>query len=314
MDKPPTTRSHRPYPAGGIWDYVSPSRLNLWLRCPLAFRFRYVDGITGPTSPALLLGQVVHLGIEWYYRHRQLGAAVPVTEVVRQVGQLWGQVVDRTPNALLSSVQECALRRQAMDLVSAYVNHVAQEEVQPLAIEALLEAPLVHPDTGRDLGLPLLGIVDLLLDHQEGPLIADIKTTSRRSTPVDVVHEIQLTCYAYLVRQTCDVQESGLEIRALVKTKVPQVQFHRQSPRTQVHFRRLFAVIEAYLDDLRSERFVFRPGWTCSMCEFRDTHCRRWSGETDVPGPRRHALRRSGSRGSGSRLDLSDLINKDDGS
>ena len=181
-------------------------------------------------------------------------------------------------------------------------------------LEALLEAPLVHPDTGRDLGLPLLGIVDLLLDHQEGPLIADIKTTSRRSTPVDVVHEIQLTCYAYLVRQTCDVQESGLEIRALVKTKVPQVQFHRQAPRTQVHFRRLFAVIEAYLDDLRSERFVFRPGWTCSMCEFRDTHGRRWSGETDVPGPRRHALRRSGSRSSGSRLDLSDLINKDDGS
>ena len=69
----------------------------------MAFRFRYVDGITGPTSPALLLGQVVHLGIESYYRHQQLGAAVPVTEVARQVGQLWGQVVDRTPNVLVSS-------------------------------------------------------------------------------------------------------------------------------------------------------------------------------------------------------------------
>ncbi len=25
----------------GVWNYVSASRLNLWLRCPLAFRFLY---------------------------------------------------------------------------------------------------------------------------------------------------------------------------------------------------------------------------------------------------------------------------------
>jgi hypothetical protein len=23
---------------GGIWDYISPSRLNLWLKCPLAWK------------------------------------------------------------------------------------------------------------------------------------------------------------------------------------------------------------------------------------------------------------------------------------
>ena len=25
--------------AGGVWDYLSASRLNLWLKCPLAWRF-----------------------------------------------------------------------------------------------------------------------------------------------------------------------------------------------------------------------------------------------------------------------------------
>ena len=34
-----------PQRGNGIWDYVSPSRLNLWLKCPLAFRARYIDGI-----------------------------------------------------------------------------------------------------------------------------------------------------------------------------------------------------------------------------------------------------------------------------
>jgi hypothetical protein len=41
---------------------------------------------------------------------------------------------------------------------------------------------------------------------------------------------------------------------------------------------RLFAVIRAYLDDLHSERFVFRPGQGCSYCDFRERHCREWAG------------------------------------
>ena len=41
---------------GSVWDYVSVSRLNLWIRCPLAFKLRYLDGIRTPTSPALFLG------------------------------------------------------------------------------------------------------------------------------------------------------------------------------------------------------------------------------------------------------------------
>jgi len=46
--------------AAGVWDYISPSRLNLWLRCPLAFRLRYIDGIRSPPSPAMFVGKRVH--------------------------------------------------------------------------------------------------------------------------------------------------------------------------------------------------------------------------------------------------------------
>jgi hypothetical protein len=64
----------------------------------------------------------------------------------------------------------------------------------------------------------------------------------------------------------------------LIKTKIPQVHFHRYAARGDQHFRRLLAVIRAYLDDLDAGRFVFRPGLGCSWCDFRDTHCRSWAG------------------------------------
>ncbi len=55
----------------GIGDYISPSRLNLWRKCPLALRLRYVDRIRLPPSPALFLGKQVHDALELFYRHRQ---------------------------------------------------------------------------------------------------------------------------------------------------------------------------------------------------------------------------------------------------
>ena len=42
--------------SGGIWDYISPSRLSCWLACPLRFAIRYIDGIKTPTTPSLFIG------------------------------------------------------------------------------------------------------------------------------------------------------------------------------------------------------------------------------------------------------------------
>ena len=73
--------------------------------------------------------------------------------------------------------------------------------------------------------------------------------------------------------------ESGLEIRSLIKTKVPKCEFHSYPARTDAHFRRLFAVVREYLDALDSGRFNYRPGFGCGMCDYRE-HCRGWDGRS----------------------------------
>jgi putative RecB family exonuclease len=138
-----------------------------------------------------------------------------------------------------------------------------------MAVEVGTEAPLVDPVTGEDLGIPLVGIMDLILPDAGGPLIADFKAAARSSEPLEIDHEIQLTCYSYLFRHASQVCESGLEIRNLVKTKIPKVQSHRYPTRTDKHFSRLFSVIRAYLDDMHSGTFLFRPGLGRGMCDFR---------------------------------------------
>ncbi len=264
--------------SGGVWDYISPSRLNLWLRCPLSWRLRYIDGIRTPASPALFVGKRCHSGLEDHYRHRMLGVTLPSEEVVRRMDAGWDQAVAHEQMTFDTVAEETALRQQVADLVRAYLAQVPDDEPRPLAVEATMEVPLVDPETDEDLGIPLLGIVDLVLDDPDGPVIRDFKTSSRSAPPFEVTHEIQLTSYGYLFRRTTGQEEVGLEIHSLIKTKTPKIEGHRYPARTDAHFRRLFGVIREYLDALDRGRFNYRPGWGCGMCDFRDTHCRVWAG------------------------------------
>ena len=262
---------------GGVWEYVSPSRLNCWLSCPLKWRFRYLDGIRTPTTPALFVGKACHAGLECYYRHRQLGVTLEADDVARRMVGSWAALVDEEKMDFDSADHEQELRTQAVSLVSAYLAYAPRNEY-PLAVEVAAEAPLVDPQTGENLGIPLVGIIDLVLNYEQGPLIADFKTAARSSEPMEISNEIQLSSYAWLHRQIAGQREGGLEIRSLIKTKTPKVEFHPYAARTDAHFRRLFAVIREYLDALDSGRCNYRPGFGCAMCDFRDGPCRRWAG------------------------------------
>ncbi|MGE0535175.1 MAG: RecB family exonuclease [Pirellulales bacterium] len=262
----------------GVWDYVSASRLNLWLKCPLAFRLRYVDGVESPVSPAQFVGKRVHAALECYYRHRQLGLTIEPDQVALRISDDWGDALHEERVEFADTAEEETAFEQTQRLVAAYLAQVPAAEPQPLAVEAAIEAPLVDPQTSEDLGLPLVGIIDLVLPEADGPTIADFKTSARGGQPLEVTHEVQLSSYSYLYRYHAAEPEGALEIRSLAKTKTPRIECYRYAPREARHVRRLFAVIRAYLDALDSGRFVFRPGWGCSKCEFRGLPCSSWCG------------------------------------
>jgi hypothetical protein len=159
-----------------------------------------------------------------------------------------------------------------------YIDQVSPDEPQPLAVETTMEVPLVDPSSGEDLGIPLLGIVDLVLDGDEGATVIDFKTAARGGDLLEITHEVQLSCYAYGYRQLTGRKEGELQIRRLIKTKTPRIETHRYLARSDAHFRRLFALIRAYLADLEAGRFVYRPGYGCGMCDFAGSQCQKWKG------------------------------------
>jgi hypothetical protein len=242
----------------------------------LKWAFRYRDGLRTPTTASLFTGKAVHSALECYYRHRQLGITLDADEVNRRSMGSWAQLVNEEEMTFDSTDAEAAMQQQVSDLVRVYLDAVPDDE-RPLAVEVAAEAPLVDPFTGQDFGIPLVGVLDLVLDGDDGPIITDFKTAARSSKPMELSHEIQLTCYAWLYRQIAGQREAGLEIRSLIKTKVPKTEFHPYAARTDAHIRRLFAVLREYVAALDGNTFNYRPGFGCAMCDFRE-RCRSWAG------------------------------------
>ena len=259
--------------SGQIWDYVSPSRLSLWMKCPLAFRRRYIEGLGTSPSPSLFVGKVVHAVLAHVYRHRIAGQICPVDALPMFVADAWKLCLETEPCYFVDDTEEEKCRYQVLDLVMAYLTSIPVQEEMPMAIEKRYEVPLVNPLTGENFGIPLVGIVDLVLQESgDGSAVIDFKTSSTSSIS-ELQHELQLTAYSYLHREATGLNETRCEIRQLVKTKTPKVNVYRFASWSDEHFTRFFGLIREYLDALDRGVYNYRPSWNCSMCEHYGTCC-----------------------------------------
>jgi RecB family exonuclease len=257
---------------GLIWDYVSPSRLSLWLKCPLAFKRRYIDGFQTLPSPALFVGKVVHSVIAHVYRHRTAGQICTTEDLPMFVADAWKYAMETEPCYFDDNTQEEKCRHQVLDLVTTYLTATPFQTETPIAIEKRYEVPLIDPTTGEDFGIPLVGIVDLVLQEESGSVIVDLKT-SATSTMCALQHELQLTSYAYCFREVMEQNELCCEVRQLVKTKTPKIMTHRFPTRSDEHFSRFFGLVREYLEALDRGIYNYRPGWACGMCDHYGSCC-----------------------------------------
>jgi hypothetical protein len=188
------------------------------------------------------------------------------------VNNAWQRAMADYPCLFDDDTHETKSRNQIIDLVTAYISEVNIAEEKPLAVEQKYEVPLIDPSTGEDIGLPLVGVIDLVIDGADGPIIVDFKTAASASYN-DHQHELQLTAYAYLVREAFGLDESELQVRQLIKTKVPKIVTHCFPRRTDEHFERFFGLVREYLDALDKGMYNYRPSWNCSMCDHYGTCC-----------------------------------------
>ena len=237
-----------------LGESLSPSQVSTYMTCPAKWSFRYLIGLSEPTTGALALGKAFHVTLARNFRQNLSTGRDMGTEEPREVfDEEWSLAIFDAALREDEDVDELAATAQI--LVAAYVTE-AGGTLQPSAVEQTVQ--------GEIAAVKVRGIVDLL--DTDGRVL-DFKAASKRPIGLSAEHSLQLTTYAMITPGA-----SGL-CRLDTVTKTKTVQVIQQSYPVGSEDRRfaeaLYPMVQESIRD-----GIYPPHRSGSMCSRR--YCGYW--------------------------------------
>lgn len=242
---------------------LSATRIKLYCQCARQYRFQYVDCIPTQLTAALAFGQVIHAVLhnlqQWSLAHGE-----PLNEQVAlyEFSRLWDEILT-TQNPLVKSNAELDDYTALARLVLAGYVEAHRDRPLPILLEYPFEIPLQDEGSGRE--YLLRGIIDRVDQTADGLVIVDYKTSKRKPSPKQLREDLQLTVYAFAVRQLF-----GEEVRRVVYYHLRD-QTELIVERDEAALQRLEReVLPQVANGIAEQRFNPRPGYYCRFCEYRE--------------------------------------------
>lgn len=250
---------------------LSPSRAVDFLHCPLLYRFRALDRLPEPASPAAARGTLVHAVLERLFdlsAHERTRAAAAAL-----LPEQWARMIADSPQ----------LARLVDDSDPARLQAWIDEALRLLERWFTLEDPTRLEPAGRELyvetqvdGLILRGYVDRLDVAPDGRMrVVDYKTGRAPTGRAAALARFQLTFYALVLWRLHGRVPARLQLVCLgegvLLTDEP-----RESDLLAVE-RKLKAVWLAIARAAEADDFRPRPSRRCTWCAHRG-RCPAWGG------------------------------------
>jgi len=239
---------------------LSPSRVEAFTTCPLAFRFASIEKLPEPPSIHATKGSLVHRALELLFTEdpaaRTVEAALSALD--RAVTEF--QTDPEFTLLGLSPEQESAFVDDAERLVRRYFTMEDPRTVREIGIELRLEVAVG--------ALTLRGIIDRLeLDDDGGLVVTDYKTgrppfASREQQKLGGVH-----FYAFLCQQLFGRRPSRVQLLYLSTGET--IVAHPTERSVAFLPRRTLAVFSAVEKACQSGDFRPRTSNLCNMCAFQ---------------------------------------------
>jgi putative RecB family exonuclease len=256
---------------------LSPSRALDFQSCPLLYRFRVLDRLPEPPSPAAVRGTLVHSVLESLYDlpagERTLDAAIGL------VGPQWDLLVAERPEVvgMLGTTDTDPLEwlKGAGDLVESYFAMEDPARLEPAARELQVQAELPS-------GLVLRGFVDRLDRAPTGQLrVVDYKTGKPPGVGFEARAMFQMRFYALVLWHMRGELPTMLQLMYLSTGVVLRYEPDEADLRAmQRKIEALWAAIERAMEsgDWRASR-----SGLCQWCAHQSL-CPEWGG-TPPPLP-----------------------------
>jgi putative RecB family exonuclease len=256
---------------------LSPSRALDFQSCPLLYRFRVLDRLPEPPSPAAVRGTLVHSVLEALY---DLPAGQrTLDEAIGLVGPQWDLLVAERPDVVGMLADDGTdpldWLRGAGDLVESYFAMEDPARLEPAARELQVHAELPS-------GLVLRGFVDRLDRAPTGQLrVVDYKTGKPPGVGFEARAMFQMRFYALALWHMHGELPTMLQLMYLSTGVVLRYEPDEEDLRAMQ--RKVEALWMAIERAMESGDWRARPSALCNWCAHQSL-CPEWGG-TPPPLP-----------------------------
>ena len=164
--------------------YLSVSQVELYLKCPKQFEFRYVYGHKKPPSAALVQGKAIHNVLEKGYNHIKTKKELPPEEyILDNYSDTIKEALEYDEIVYEEDEDEKIIRKQGESLLKKW-REVKAPKVSPKEVEKAFVMNVA--------GVPAVGIIDLIDDN----VIVDNKVVAKSWSQDRIDNSLQLTLYS----------------------------------------------------------------------------------------------------------------------
>jgi putative RecB family exonuclease len=262
-------------------DYISYSEVASYQRCPLQWKFRYVDDAEPEQiSAALILGSGVHAAIEYHFQQLMQAGEVPAIDDLLQVfDTCWGKEAQQLPVTFPKGQDRDTIRVTAERMIQQFLESPhAIPDGQLVGIEENFRVVLADD-------LPtLLGRIDVVTWDGNELLITDYKTARSMWSPTTAQENAeQLMLYSAgmqdLAKTLSDDAKIALRFVIVTKTKSVKIESlpvkleNDRLNRTRVTVRNVVASMQ---QASRAGTIYPSPSqFNCATCPYKQ-RCEGW--------------------------------------
>ena len=269
------TRSSEPVSAGPPWvvpTSLSPSRVESFLSCPLAFRFSSIEKLPDLPSVAATRGSLVHRALELLFLSPAADRTPQALDVAVEAAIAEYStypdftLLDLTPEQTATFDAECR------ELATNYLEMEDPTQVREIGLELRLEAAVGE--------LTLRGIIDRLeLDADGGLVVTDYKTGRAPSPNWERKSLSGLNFYSFLCESLFDRRPAAIRLMYLSSKETITATPTEQS--TKFLTTRTSAVWKAVATACERDDFRARQGPLCNYCSYQQW-CPEFGGTPEL--------------------------------
>ena len=243
--------------------YLSVSQVNMYLRCPKSYEWRYVKGAISPPAIAMTEGSAIHKVLEMAHNEKRRSKQPAGLDAMLDAYHQYWQA-EKSKCEYEDETDEEIVRRDEQFI------RLYHKDFVPKIIPVAVEHTLLFPFTRFD--IPVKGVIDLIDNGEEDELstVVDHKVVGKTKSQGEVDGDMQLSLYTYAV----GLPKARFDM--FVKNKSPKIVTAKtlRRPRDILWVETIFAEVAQAID-----KGVFPPcspiEWACTkkFCGYYD-RCR----------------------------------------